>query len=387
MSSRQKLRDFILRLKRDRKAQVLTGGILIMLLWGFLGDHSPRRYNTGTRPVEVTTGSGAMSNQEAYQDLVTRFSSDLDMIKKTTVKNTEELNAYRQYTQQQEERTAEIFKRVLERIADIEGTVQNQSALSAEPVSVSSEDVPDIQPDSLEPWGDLDEAEVAPPQQIGPKPVAFIGAGDSVRVKLLAGVDAPTDGTPYPVIFRLSGNVDGPDGSALPLGEARIIAAAQGSLTNQRALFRLTQMNVRYPDGSRKVQEVDGWVVGEDGLRGMEGILIDPVGKALAGSFMAGFAQGVGNGIQAANRLTVVTQNGTFLNTANGDILEFALGAGLGQAGDRWGDFIDERARLLVPHVRVFSGREATAVFSRNVELNGLYEKLEDENFQFVSLD
>jgi hypothetical protein len=386
MSSRQKFKDIVLLLKRDRKAQVLTAGIMIMFLWGIMGDHRPRRQRP-TGPAVLDAGSGAMSNEEAYQDLVTRFSNDLDMIKKTTAKNSEELNAYRQYTQQQEERTAEIFKRVLERIADIEGTVQNQSAISAGPVDVSAEDLPDIEEDSLEPWGDLDEEEVAPPAAPEDRKIAFIGAGDSVRVKLIAGVDAPTDGTPYPVIFKLNGDVDGPDGSALPLGEARLIAAAQGSLTNQRALFRLTQMNVRYPDGSRKVTNVDGWVVGEDGLRGMEGVLIDPVGKALAGSFAAGFAEGVGEGIEASNQLTVVTSDGSFFNTADGDILEYAFGAGLGQAGERWGEFIDDRARLLVPHVRVFSGREATAIFSRNVELDGLHNQLEDENFQFVSLD
>ena len=109
-----------------------------------------------------------------------------------------------------------------------------------------------------------------------------------MRVKLLAGVNAPTDGTPYPVVLKLLGNVMGPDGNTIPLGEARLIAAAQGSLTDSRVLFRLTRLSIRLPNGRRKEFAIDGWVVGEDGIRGMSGVLIDPIGKAIGGAAMAG---------------------------------------------------------------------------------------------------
>lgn len=387
MSSRQRFRDLILLLKRDRKAQVIAFAVAVLLVWGFTGDKNPRRMAVqGPTPL-AKKGSGAMPSDEAYKDLVTSISSDINVIKKQTNKNSEDLNAYRQYVQQQEERTAEIFKRVLERISDIEANAQVGNASGLEPVNVSPEDLPDLDENTLTPWGNLDEEEVAPPTEPEDERIAFIGAGDSVAVKLLAGVDAPTDGTPYPVVFKLMSDVDGPDGSALPLGEARLIAAAQGSLSNRRALFRLTHMNVRYPDGSRQVQKVDGWVVGEDGLRGMEGVLIDPMGKAIVGSLASGTLEGLGDGVQASNRMTVVTNQGLF-SANNGDIAEFAIAGGLGKAGERWSRFIDERARQLVPHVRVFSGREATAVFSQNIEMPGLFKELESEqSFQFASLD
>ena len=80
----------------------------------------------------------------------------------------------------------------------------------------------------------------------------------------------------------------GPDGNAVPLGEARIIAAAQGSLTDSRVLFRLTRLSIRLPSGKRKEFPIDGWIVGEDGIRGLEGVLIDPIGKAIVGAGMAG---------------------------------------------------------------------------------------------------
>jgi hypothetical protein len=75
------------------------------------------------------------------------------------------------------------------------------------------------QGDQLTGFGDIDNQDmVAPPAQPERQKQAFIGAGDSVRIKLLAGVNAPTDGTPYPVVFSLADDVVGPDGSTLPPG-------------------------------------------------------------------------------------------------------------------------------------------------------------------------
>jgi hypothetical protein len=387
MSIRQNFKDLALLLKRDRKAQVIAAIVAFMVAWGFMYDPRPSRRAAFEQPtLQAPPSSGAMAGEEAYNDLVTRFSNDLETIKKQSISNAEKIEEQRQYSAQQEERTAEIFKKVLERIADIEGTVAN-NANQVDAVNLKSDEVSGVEEDTLAPWGDLDKVEVAPPAAPQAQKVAFIGAGDSVRVQLLAGVDAPTDGTPYPVVFKLVSDVDGPDGSALSIGEARLIAAAQGSLSDSRALFRLTHLNVRYPDGSRKVTNVDGWVVGEDGIRGMEGMLIDPIGKALAGSFVAGVAQGAGQAVQLSNQTNVITDDGSQFSYLSGDTAELALAGGLAKAGERWGRFIDDRMRLLVPHVRVFSGREATAVFSQNVELENLYQQLEEDGLQFVSLD
>lgn len=389
MSASQKFKDLILLLKRDRKAQVIAGIVVLLLAWTMFIDDTAnqRRAQINDPGPRGSQGTGAMSGEEAYNDLVTRFNNDLETIKKQSLENAEQLQEQRQLAAQQEERTAEIFKLVLERISEIESSVKAQAALGATPTTINSGDVPQLEEDTLAPWGDLDAEEVSLPAAPKPKRIAFVGAGDSVRVKLLAGVDAPTDGTPYPVVFKLIDNVSGPDDSTLGLGEARLIAAAQGSLVDSRALFRLTQINIRYPDGSRKVMPIDGWIVGEDGIRGMEGILIDPIGKALAGSFMSGFVEGLGEGAEAASTTQVITNDGSSYSYVSGDLIEYAVANGLGEAGDRWSQFIDDRARLLVPHVRVFSGREATAVFSQNLELEDLFEQLEDDGLRYVSLD
>jgi len=380
---RQRFRDLLLLLKQERKAQVIAGIIILVLLWSIIGEPPQRRLRLEE---DVAMESGAMGNDEAYEDLVKAFKEQLGEVKKDADENRQVTKELKEGLQQFEERTAEIFKKVIERMADLENAAARWGGKGDGAANVTDEELQGLPKDELSPFGDLDRAEVEVPAPPKPNKIAVIGAGDSVRVKLLAGVHAPVDGTPYPVVFELTDDVIGPDGSSLPLGGARLIAAAQGSITDQRALFRLHTLNVRMPDGSRKVLDVDGWVVGEDGIRGMEGILIDPIGKAMAGALLAGTVEGVGEGLAQRNTTFYYGSNGiTAVN--NGDLWDYAAGHGVSKAAEKWSDFIEEREKMMVPHVRVLSGRSGTAVFSRSRAIEGLFEAMEDEESTYAALD
>lgn len=384
MNIRQLGSDIVLLVKQDRKAQVLTAIFVVVLLWALFGESTPRRQVYVEQLQQP--GTPASDPNEHYEDLITRVTVDLAEIKESTKQNAEDNKELKEDIAEFEERSADIFKKLIERISDIEQTrVTESSPVSAQ--NYDEEPIGEMPDDGLQGFGDIATAEVQVPEPPAPKKVAIIGAGDSVRVRLIAGVNAPTDGTPYPVLLEVMDDVAGPDGSALPLGGARIIAAAQGSLTDQRALFRLTKLNLRYPDGSRNVLDVDGWIVGEDGVRGMEGILVDPIGKAIGGAVLAGTVQGFGDGVAATNRQLRFNTDGSVSEFVNGDTTEFAAGRGLSAGGRAWSGFIRDRVDLLVPHVKVLSGREATAVFSQNVMIEGLYEALEEDEVVYASLD
>jgi hypothetical protein len=294
--------------------------------------------------------------------------------------------------QEYEATTAEIFKKILERLAEVQNTQTSGQGPAAAPKSidaVSGADLMGASPSELEPIGGADIASAPPAQPVRPK-LAALMPGDSVRIKLLAGVNAPTDGTPYPVVLKLISDVMGPDGNSVPLGEARIIAAAQGSLTDSRVLFRLTRLSIRLPNGKRKEFPVDGWIVGEDGIRGLEGVLIDPIGKAIVGAGMAGGLAGLGQGIAAANVQNRVYSNGSQYSSVNqGDVGKYAGGVALASTANEWQAIIKDRLSQLVPVVQVLSGREATAVFSQSVAIPELLEQLDEENpsVVYASLD
>lgn len=385
---KQKLEDLMLLLKRDRRAQTALVLVAMGLLYVMVADNSPRRPPVAqVRELPRTE----LRPDQAYTDLLQTITTDMSKLRETTEQQGARIEEMRRDFDDNVNRTAEILKKMLTQMADLQAGTSVQHASITGPVDIPGEALGDLPQDTdeLQPFG-LETAEVAPPPPPPPGRKVIIGPGDSVRLKLLAGVNAPTDGTPYPVVFKLVSDVYGPDSSALPLGEARVVAAAQGSLTDQRALFRLTSLNLRMPNGRRKIIDVDGWVVGEDGIRGMQGVLIDPLGKAVAGAGIAAGVQGIGQGMSQSQLEQFRSADGTTSQFISGNTGQFALGLGVSSAANEWSSIIRERLDQMVPVVQVLSGREATAVFARPVVIEDLYEALEDDygaGDPFASLD
>jgi hypothetical protein len=387
---KQFLRDLPIRLKSDRKTQIVAGLLVLSAVWLALAPGAPKR-TMKQKPKPEATASHNDPN-ERWTDLIERFNGQLNQLTTQSAALREDLDSQKKAMQEYEATTAEIFKKILERLAEVQNNTGSQPVAAGNPQSIGEMTAPDLvgaQADELEGLGAPDVAAAPPALPIKPK-LAALMPGDSVRVKLLAGVNAPTDGTPYPVVLKLVSDVMGPDGNSVPLGEARIIAAAQGSLTDSRVLFRLTRLSLRLPNGKRKEFPIDGWIVGEDGIRGMEGILIDPIGKAIVGAGMAGGLAGLGQGIAAANVQNRVYANGNTQSSVNAnDIPAYAGGVALSSAATEWQQIIRDRLSQLVPVVQVLSGREATAVFSQSLAIPELLEQLDDEDpaVVFTSLD
>jgi hypothetical protein len=397
---KQKLTDLKLKLQRDRKTQAIaiTAVVILMLFFVIDSKNAPPR----TRPSIIPDQQMVRNNQnlranvdESNDDLLRRFTSDLTEIKDATIKNAEDNKKIKTELSTYEQRTAEIFKRVLERIQETENS-SGRGGMGGPGVEAQAEGAaqdagmdPSAQAatDEIESFGGVNETHAAAPPPVKDIKVARVSPGDSVRVKLLAGVNAPTDGTPYPVVFQLVSDVDGPDGSTLPLGQARLVAAAQGSLVDSRALFRLTTLSVQFPNGRRKEVEVDGWIVGEDGIRGMAGVTLDPIGKAIGGGILAGGIQGIGEGFSMAQLTTNQNTNGNNQQLLTGDVGTYAAGRGLSGGAQMWAGMIKERVALLVPQVQVMSGREGTAVFASPFSLKGLFEAMGEDDNALASMD
>jgi hypothetical protein len=399
-----KIKDYLTLLQTDRKTQIIAGvGLALILALFFNRPPEPKKnpFKKPAAPQKISAGGAGTA--EAYEDLVTSFAQDLKVLQESQKRLEDRQDSEDKRFEEYDAKTAAIFTKILERMnsgemggsnANNNGSMMQSSGMA--PVDVESGDngatagqgngafAPASQ--ELEPFG-LENAEPAPPPLPPREKSAFVAVGDSVRIKLLAGVNAPTDGTPYPVVFKLHDDIIGPDGSRLPLGEARLIAAAQGSLVDSRALFRLTDLSVRLPDGQRRTYKVDGWVVGEDGIRGMKGKLIDHLGKAIGAATGIGAAKGASEALKATQSTNFISDDGTVTQLASGDAASLlatsALAGGLGS----WGDIIKDRINQLVPQVEVLSGREGTAVFAKSIVIDGLFEAMEDDNSGFASLD
>ena len=390
---KQKFEDLVLLIKRDRKWQAIVLILAIGLTWAAL--HKPSKPQPGrgiTRPQALSTGTS--NPDEQFRDLMASVRGDLEGLKEATKNTTVDLQNTKKEIEENNARVSEIFKKVLTRIEE------SNTASRVSPAGGGSANIEDVDPGNPDaPMASINPADagiaemtmppaasVAPPPQAGPQKTAVVAAGDHVRVKLIGAVNASTDGTPYPVLFKLVSDVRGPNNSNLPLGEAIMIAAAQGSLTDARALFRLSSLNIAYPDGRRNVVEVDGWVVGEDGINGMEGVLIDPIGEEIAATAMSSFVEGLGEGLASRQTTTRAGILGTTTVDITGNEMAYAEGKGASQGAKAWSRIIQDRASKLTPLVQVLSGREATAVFAKSFKVQGLIEayRLNEDSYSSV---
>jgi hypothetical protein len=388
---KQKLQDFVLIVKESRKAKFILIAVLLAILFLiFNPSGGPRKRLVPPSPEANET---QIMPSESAQDILERFAQDVEQIKTRQIEVQNQLEEQRKVIHSYDERTAKIMKRMLNRITEAEEQIQDLSSQGTSTAGQAGGDggapIPEQDPTDLVTFGPVDEVPAEPIKPVKESRTAFVGAGDSVRVKLLSAVNAPIDGTPYPVVLKLVDDIIGPDGSRLPVGEARIIAAAQGSLVDSRVLFRLTSMNISFPSGKRNVVNVDGWIVGEDGILGLPGVPIDPIGEALAGAGLVGLVGGFGQGVRDAN--TTIRQDfnngGGASRIVTGDTGEFALGTGISDAANLWQRILSNRLRQLVPVIQIYSGREATAVFNQSVPIQELYDEIEYNWNDFENVD
>lgn len=361
----QQLEDLKLLIKNDRRIWFVAAFVVVALfVWVLTGTGGTKK----RRIVRDTTPSTqGMGSEEAFGDLIVAFKNDIDTAKSERKEMYDVLYRTTADLKEHKERVTGIFETLVDKFEQLAREVDTLAAAlrnQQDQIPLPSNRELDG-PDELEPLG-FDTPTVAPPPpEPEPLRVSVIAPGDQVQVQLITGVNAPTDGTPYPVVFRLVGPIEGPDGSALDIGEARLIAAAQGSEADSRALFRLTQLSIRHPNGRRAVVEVDGWIVGEDGIRGMKGRLIDKLGRLILATAIVSGVSALGERLEDRTEVTVTGQ-GLALDQRD---VDFAAASAITDASNRLGTVLLNRYEALVPVVEVLSGREVAAIFSKPAEI------------------
>ncbi|MCB0344395.1 MAG: hypothetical protein KDD66_04735 [Bdellovibrionales bacterium] len=393
----QKIEDIKMMFQTDRRIWAGAGAIMLFILIWAMSNTERRRTPKGTGNIETVDASNPGNGAtEAYNDLTVAFREDLETVTRASAENQAVIKKMSREMSEYKERTTSIFQtlvdrmeelnREVDRLAEVTATAGAQANIALEAGGVGDDQAAIVEQDDIEPMG-FDKTDVPVPPPAPPEErMSVISPGDVVPLKLLTGVNAPVDGTPYPVVFKIVGPINGPDGSSLDVGEARLIAAAQGSEADGRVLFRLTNLAMRHKDGRRSVVNVDGWIVGEDGVRGMRGKLIDKLGRLIATTAGVSFAAALGETLtdNASNGTsTIVTEGGVY--DLSGNDVDAATASALTDASNRLGEILLERYEKLVPVVEVLSGREVMAVFSSTAEVE-LYNP-DDEGIYASTLD
>lgn len=392
MSLKDRVENIKLLLQTDRR--FLAGGIFLVLA---IVGVSLMSKQTNSRPVPVSQYNSASAPvvNDGYTDLVNALRTQVEDETKKSSLLAKQMDRMNREIQENTKNVGGVLETIVDNldntnktIADLAATISDiqSSNVTGNQGVTSIDGVPvDGLGSGLEPFGSLNEPTPPPPPAAPPKPkrMTVIVPGDSVKVKLLTGVNAPVDGTPYPVVLELDGPITGPDGASLELGKARLIAAAQGSETDGRVLFRLADLAIRHKDGRRSVVRVDGWIVGEDGIRGMQGKLIDKLGKLIAATAGVTFASVLGDRMDSKTSGIDINTSGNV--DIDGDDFDVSSVSAFTQASDRLGQILLERYEKLIPVVEVLSGREVVAVFSAPVEVSLVEEDEADEGIYLAS--
>jgi conjugal transfer pilus assembly protein TraB len=198
---------------------------------------------------------------------------------------------------------------------------------------------------------------------------SFIPPGTYTKAILLSGVDVSagvsSQATPKPVLLRLIHKGSLPNKAFGNMKDCRIIAAAYGDLSSERAYMRLEKLSCVQSDGHVIVTDVDGYVNGEDGKNGLRGRVVTRDAEALTRGFMGGLLSGLGKATSQSYRSTSISPFGT-VNTSNAKGADMFKQAGTQRAGDAFelmAKYNIQRAEQYQPVIQISAGREVDVVF------------------------
>jgi len=195
----------------------------------------------------------------------------------------------------------------------------------------------------------------------------YIPAGSYAKAVLLSGVDVSVgisaQANPQPVLLRLVHPGSLPNHFMGKMRDCRIIAAASGELSSERAQFRLEKLSCIDTQGRVIETDVDGYISGEDGKNGMRGRLVMRDVEVLKRGFLGGLLAGLGKATSQSFNKTSVSPFGSVSTVDRADIFKQAGSEGAGNAFELMARYNIQRAEQYQPVIQISAGREVTVIF------------------------
>ena len=210
----------------------------------------------------------------------------------------------------------------------------------------------------------------------------FLPLGSMITGVTLTGIDAPTSQAgqknPVPMLIRIKHEAILPNRFRADLSECFVVASGFGSLSSGRAKLRTNAISCVRNDGKVVESQMSGYLIGEDGRDGVEGVVVSKTGDLLRNTLISGFLQAAAtrlSGSTSTNLLTGAATGGAAGAGAAGigELLgSGAEGAALGGAGQAIGSIAKmyaEMAKETQPVVEVLPGRAVTIVLTSGLTI------------------
>lgn len=203
----------------------------------------------------------------------------------------------------------------------------------------------------------------------------YLPGGTYCKAVVNMGVAVSTatnsQGNPEPIKLRLVDDGNLPGGLKGRVRDAVLIGACYGDISSERARCRLETLTWKDKNGTQIEKSIEGWVVGEDGLAGLRGQVVDRSGAVAREAFGAGMLSAAANffKFEATAGAYPMTPFGQTNALSTQDALKGAATSGAGNALDKLAEFSIKRAEQMQPVILVASGRVVDVLLKTGVSL------------------
>ena len=180
---------------------------------------------------------------------------------------------------------------------------------------------------------------------------------------MITGAYAPAfsagEANPLPVLLQAEGDILIANDDTETIDKCMLIGSAKGNMNSQTVDIRLSSISCSLNGGTKKIEgSISGWVIGENGIPGVQGVLLHKNGAWLARTFTAGFLNTFAKAFTgAASQTKAVPLSSSNFSSSVGDNSKQALGGGLSSVFGQLGRYYLKMAKQIFPVIEVKGGR------------------------------
>ncbi|WP_031572060.1 TrbI/VirB10 family protein [Acidithiobacillus thiooxidans] len=204
-----------------------------------------------------------------------------------------------------------------------------------------------------------------------------IASDGFVRGSLLNGVVATENGGSASggsdnnyALINVNGTFHAANGFSSDLKNCFVQAQAFANFSASRVELKPTKLSCNMPDGQTENWAIGGWVVGQDGIEGVKGVVHENLGNEVAGQAILGALSGAAGTVNQSQYTTTYSDNGGGgASILTGNPYTAAL-AGVAQGGAQAGSkALQQYFDLYEPSIQIGANTPLTVVITDTIPL------------------
>lgn len=201
---------------------------------------------------------------------------------------------------------------------------------------------------------------------------------------------------PLPVLLQAEGDILIANDDTQTIDKCFLIGSAKGNMNSSTADIRLVKISCSLGEGTKKVEgNISGWVIGENGIPGVQGELLHKNGAWLSKTFVAGFLETFAGALGKTDSTEIVigtdsnSKNKVGVGTAVSENAQSAAYGGLSSVFGRLGEYYLKMAENIFPVIEVKGGRTVNILLKggesftitdfNKLDLSSINDTIDDE--------